>query len=397
MRVVCVHIPHFCVQVERLKNPHLANKSVVIVAMPERKGFILDCSENLMGKGVRPAMFLRDVHPLLPADTTIIIAQKREYVTLQDEILSSVAGIAIRIEPREQGTFFVDISRLPALYKSEDKLAHALVSLITHTFHLQTRAGVGNSRFLALEAALWAHGEVLVIPPGAEKQFLAPRAIERFPVKSDVLERLHVLGIHTMGQVAAFSLGALTSQFGITGKTLWETANGIEEQGRISCVFAANDIDEEIVCDGPVVSREQIKATLLTLLDRLCAALADLNKTCRAIHLIVDLENKTFLERRFVFHKATSCKEEMVRRIMAGIERLELGSPIRIMSVRASFLEPYTGRQEDLFRTRHGLSKEIGNMSSFLKTKYGAMPVVRAIEDDKASLLPDERFIFVEP
>lgn len=396
MRTACIHIPHLYLQIEYLKNPALESRPVVIIAMPEESGFVLDCSEELIQRGVKPSMLLKDVYPILCFDTIPILAQRTDYKLLYEEILSSVAGVALRIESVEPATLFIDISRLPNMYRSEEKLAYALVSLIADKFHLKAKAGVGNSRFLALEAALCARENVLVVPPGSEKQFLTPLGIERLPVADDILERLHMLGIHTLGQVGAFTLSALTSQFGSIGGVLWEIVNGIEEQGRIPCAFTINDIDQEIVCDGPVYLKEQIRTALLALLDKLCTELEDLNKSCRAIQLIFDLENKTFLERQFVFHAATACREDMLRRIMAGIEHVELASPIRIMSARAS-LESYAGKQEGLFRTRSGLSKEITNITRFLKTKYGAMPVVRAIENDSTSLLPDERFIFVEP
>jgi hypothetical protein len=125
--------------------------------------------------------------------------------------------------------------------------------------------------------------------------------------------------------------------------------------------------------------------------------LQELNMACRAIQLVCDLENKTFFQQRFTFHTATVSKEEMLRRIMAGIEHIELTSPIRILSVRASSLETYSGRQGSLFKTRPSLSKEMQSINGFLKTKYGTMPVVRAVKNDSGSLLPDRRFTFVEP
>jgi hypothetical protein len=125
--------------------------------------------------------------------------------------------------------------------------------------------------------------------------------------------------------------------------------------------------------------------------------LKELNRACRAIQLVCDLENRTFFERRFTFHTATASKEEMLRRIMAGIVHIELKSPIRIMSVRASSLEEYAGRQEGLFKARSSLSNKMQDINGFLKTKYGTTPVVRVVKNDSGSLLPDRRFIFVEP
>ena len=396
MRVACVYIPHFYLQVECLKDPDIRKKPVVVVAMPEERGIVLDCSEELLQRGVKLSMPLKNAYSLC-FDAIPIFARRTEYALLWEEILSSVAGITLRMESPEPGTLFLDVTRLPGMYKSEEKLARALVSLMTEKFHLSTKVGVGNSRFLAFETALSAPIEVLVVPSGTEKKFISAMSIDRLPVGNNILQKLNLLGLHKLGQIGNFTLGALTSQFGATGKVLWEISNGIEEQDRIPPAFTITDIDKEMVCDTPVYSKEQIRTALLELLHGLCMELEDLKKACRAITLVCDLDNKTFLEQRFVFHATTVCKDDMFRRIMAGIERIELKSPIRIMSIRASSLEVYTGKQEGLFRAQSSLSKEITNISGFLNTKYGPGQVVHAIRSTANTLLPDDRFIFVEP
>jgi hypothetical protein len=42
-------------------------------------------------------------------------------------------------------------------------------------------------------------------------------------------------------------------------------------------------------------------------------------------------------------------------------------------------------------------TRSISNASSFLKTKYGYAPVVKIAEKNINTLIPDDRFIFVEP
>jgi hypothetical protein len=87
----------------------------------------------------------------------------------------------------------------------------------------------------------------------------------------------------------------------------------------------------------------------------------------------------------------------MLRRIMAGLEGVELASPVRIMSVRAGALADQNGRQERLFRSRPDLTKGMQEVNGFLKTKYGALPLARAVRNDSGTHLPDDMFIFVEP
>jgi nucleotidyltransferase/DNA polymerase involved in DNA repair len=396
MRVACVYIPHFYLQAECLGNPDLEKKPVVIVAMPEEKGFVLDCSEELVKRGVSPLMPFREACQLC-FDAVPIFVRRRVYADIWDNILSSIAEVTLRIEAKEPGIAFLDVTRLPGMYKSEEQLALALIGLISDRFHLKANAGIGNSRFMACEAALSATTGAYVVREGTERTFLSSINTTHLPVSEAVLEKLHLLGLDYLGQIGAFTLSALTSQFGATGKILWEIVNGVEEQDRIPCAFSITDVDETMVCDEPLYSRDQIKIALLTLLEKLCLELEDLGKACRAIKLVFDLRNRSFIEKQFFLSPPTAHKEDMLRRIMAGLEQVELPSPIQIMSVRASSLVHHGGKQEKLFRLRSSLTRSMADMSGLLRTKYGSMPVGRVVENNTKTLLPDDRYVFVDP
>lgn len=395
MRVACLYIPHFYLQAEYLKDPSLRDKPIVIIGLPQEKGYVMDCSEELSERGIVPLMPLKDAYHMC-FDAVPVMARKKEYQAFWDEILCAIAPVTLRIESQEPGMVFLDITRLPGMYKSEEQIACALSRIIADQFFFDVRIGVGNSRFIARKAANRAK-DILVIPPGAERQFVSSVGIDSLPVPDDIRERLHLLGLDSLGQIGAFTLSALTSQFGAIGKKLWEITNGVGDRDRIPCAFAITDIDREIICDQPVSSQQEIRAVLLEILDGLSLELEELGKACRTIKVTFDLENRTFFEKQFYLHDPTIHREDMLRRMMMGIQGIELESPIRIVSVRAGSLVNYNGRQENLFRNKNGLEKSMKEIRGFLKTKYGTMPLARVVRNDSNTLLPDDRFIFVEP
>jgi hypothetical protein len=136
---------------------------------------------------------------------------------------------------------------------------------------------------------------VLGIPYGTEKRFLSSLIVEHLPIPTEMIERLSLLGLHTLGQIRAFSMAALISQFGAIGKTIWEIVNSVEEKGRIPCTFAVADIDQEIVCATEVYTKEQISPAIAILLEKLCRKLEDIGMACRKLNLALDLRNKTFI------------------------------------------------------------------------------------------------------
>jgi DNA polymerase IV len=395
MRVACVMIPHFYVQAARRNHPELCGKSLVIGGVPEEKGCVIDCSEDLIGRGIFPSMPLKDARRLLD-DVVFISFEGKEYRLFWNAIFSALMDITVRVETDSPGTAFLDLARLPGMYKSEEQFSLAAVRLLRDRFDLTAKVGTGNSRFVASEAAAHAAPHVLVVPPGGEKKFLSPLGVEQLPVSSGMKERLAILGLTTLRHIHAFPLSALLSQFGAEGKALWELARGIENRGRIPNSLAVSEVEEDMILDSLAYSRDQIGAALQDLLDKLCGELEDAGMACRMVEITLYLRNKARCEKHFVFHSPVARREDMLRRIMSGIECTELPSPVHMMGIRASALSPYAGRQERLFGMRRDFPASLNEIGSFLRTKYGCMPVVRVRENDVNTLLPDQRFIFVE-
>ena len=395
MRVACLKILHFYVQAARHYDAALNGKPLVIGGVPEEKGCVIDCSEDLIDRGVFLSMPLKDARRLLD-DAVFIPFEGREYRVFWNEILSALADITMRIESDSPGTVFLDLTRLPVMYKNEEQFSLAALRLVRDRFHLAAKAGVGSSRFVASEAAFHASSPVLVVPPGREQKFLSSLAVDRLPVSDKMKERLALLGLNTLGHIHAFPLPALLSQFGAEGKVLWELVRGIENGGRISSALTISEIEEEMMLDAPAYSKGQVGAALRGLLDRLCGELGEVGMACRAVELTLYLRNKARWEKQFVFHSPVASGEDMHRRIVSGLESVELPSPVHTMGIRASALSPHAGRQERLFRMKRDFSESLNEIGGFLRTKYGCMPVVRVRENDANTLLPDQRFIFVE-
>ena len=396
MRLICLSIPHFYVQAARHADPVLKGKPLIIGGTAEGKGRVVDCSEDLVKKGVTPSMDLKDACRLSD-DAVLVPFRAGVYRLLWAHILSSLADVTLRMESVEPGTAFLDVTHLPGgAHENETCLSDTVLRLAGDRFCLSARVGVGSSRFTASEAALKASSGAYIIPPGDEKRFLAPLSVEQVPVSRETKERLRLLGLVALGQVQAFPLSALLSQFGAEGKVLWECACGMEDKGRIPGSFAISEIEEDEVLEAAAHSKGQLEGALADLLDRLCRDLGSAGLACRAVTLALCLQNGSCWEKHFMFHSPESCKENMGRRIMSGLERLELESPVQAVNIRATALSPYSGRQEGLFRMRRDIEERLKEMGGFLKTKYGAMPLVRVRENDVNTLLPDERFVFVE-
>ncbi|MGD0238137.1 MAG: hypothetical protein ABSC55_26850, partial [Syntrophorhabdales bacterium] len=185
MRIACVYIPHFHVQIESLRSPELNGRSVVIGGAPDERVAVIDCSEEAAGKGVCTGMPLRDAYHLCP-EAAFLTFDKDLSEEVWEEALYLLGAITLRMEPKEQGLVYLDITKTLKLYTSEEYVSSTIVEAMRDAFRLKVKVGVGNSRFIAEQAALCAPKQVLVVRPGTEKEFVASLQVDRLPVDEEI-------------------------------------------------------------------------------------------------------------------------------------------------------------------------------------------------------------------
>jgi hypothetical protein len=75
-----------------------------------------------------------------------------------------------------------------------------LAQQIETTLRLVPALGVAAKRFVARRAAAVAgSGSAAIIPPGHELSLLAPQPVTVLPIDAEIIERLHLLGLRTIG------------------------------------------------------------------------------------------------------------------------------------------------------------------------------------------------------
>lgn len=395
MRIVCLWVPHFYVQVECLRAPALVGRPVIIGGRPEERGIVIDCSPEAMSSGVSLSMSLSQAYHFCP-QASFVLFEKERYLELWEEVLFVLGAFTLRIESDECGFASLDITRTTNLSTSEASLAAGMVRELVGSFGIKAKVGVGNSRFVAGQAAFHGRNDILVVEPGREKQFLSPLSIKTLPIAEEVKERLTLLGLKTLGRVASLSREALVSQFGLPGNLLWELAHGIEDRRQISVRRNAVYLEKEAVSEASLESATPLNSHLEVLLEGLEAELKQARWLCRKLKLMLNLDNGGWVERTAVFKNPTRDAKEMLRRAGVILDRIALESPIRSVRLQVSEVSLAEVEQESLFRRRPDFQKKLESVKDYLNILYGYTPLFRVDEGDKDSRLPERRFVFRE-
>ncbi|HYH55776.1 MAG TPA: DNA polymerase IV, partial [Anseongella sp.] len=223
--ILHVCAPDFIIAVERLKNPSLSGKSV-IVSEGER-GAVVACSGESLPFGVFPSMPAAEARKLAPH--AIFVPCDMESYACYSRRLTRVLGDAVPVlERASTHEFYADLSEIGGFGECW-KWACELRRKVIRETGLPVSTGLSTSKFVSAVAAAHAgpDGEKC-IRPGAEKLFLAPLSLQKVPLGDEKSRQLlRQRGILTMGQLAEIPPGTLQRLLGKAGIPVWQKANGI--------------------------------------------------------------------------------------------------------------------------------------------------------------------------
>src|SRR5262249_55239171 len=150
------------------------------------------------------------------------------------------------------------------------EVARKIKARIKAEIGLTASVGVAPNKFLAKLAS--DHGKpdgLVVLPPDAVTEFLAPLPVGRlWGVGARAEQRLHALGIHTVGQLAALPERLLADHFGEVGRHIWQLAQGKDKRAVVPD-REAKSVSTETTFAQDLSDREVLRAWLLDLVDHL--------------------------------------------------------------------------------------------------------------------------------
>src|SRR5439155_13608465 len=160
--------------------------------------------------GVRPAQTLREAIGRCPT-LAVLNGRPAHYQARSEAILRALELVAFTVEPEAQGMAYLDLTELQTCYPSFDAIIEALLACVPAA--LEPRLGVAAVRFPALLAARVAPaGGSMVISDGELAGFLATQPVEALPVSAEMLRRLRLLKLETLGELRAVPRPALAAQ-----------------------------------------------------------------------------------------------------------------------------------------------------------------------------------------
>ncbi len=242
MRFACLLVEHLPTRVETLCDATLAGRPFVVLR--DWDGRVLDASPDALVSGVTLGDSRQRVEQLCP-QAVIRLANEALYQSHHTTLRNVLAQFANAVESGDWGELYIELSalartfaRVPAaggagrLAPSEEALAIQVIQQLDQATPLQPLLGLASNKFTARQAAQQVgvqSGRILIVPVSGERHFLEPLPLKVLPdPPAELLRRLHLFGITTLGGFAQLPHAAVVLQFGSDLAFYHDLARGID-------------------------------------------------------------------------------------------------------------------------------------------------------------------------
>jgi nucleotidyltransferase/DNA polymerase involved in DNA repair len=403
MRTAFVHIPRFPCAVEVVRDPGL-DRLPLIIGDGDRARNVFDCSLEAQAEGVTPGMQMRRALSICP-DAVVLPPDPVLYSSRWHTVLDVLDAVSPEVEDEAPGCAYLNatgltavgsdaaLAKSDALFPDEPTLAGHILAIIRAASGLTAAVGIAEGKFPAFAAArLAGEGGTRAVPAGGEAEFLAPATVSFLPVAPEIVLRLQLLGLETVGDVATIPLPALQTQFGFEGKRLWQLANGFDEE-RLQPRQRLETLEASLAFETPVGGIDILVAAAKQLLSRLRLPLR--GRASRELTLQAELVSGRGWEKRFVFREAVSDSQRLIFVLRSVLTNTPPPAAVKGLLLRLSGLTGETGKQLSLGE-RGRVQRQMEEAVRQLKARYGFSPVYRCIDVEPWSVIPEERQILVE-
>ncbi len=399
VRIACLWIAQLPLRVEILRHPAWDGRPLVLGGAPGERKVVQLCSPEAEEAGVWPGLPLREVVPLCPG-AIVLQPDPVRTASVLEAVLADLQRVSPLVEPGDgdDGYFFLDLRGLQGMYGELVALEEAIRAAVPPL--LRPRLGFANGKFAAAVAARLAEpglSKSRVVPASETQAFLAPLSVRHLVLlEPEALQRMELLGVRSIGDLATLPFNAVQAQFGAPGAHVWRLAHGKDADPIVARPVSAS-VQDGLRFDDPLGSIEAVMAAIDQLLAHTFSQPALLGRSVRQVRVRALLSDGTSWERLYTFKEALSTRDAARRALKSKLD-LPHGlppAPIEELALELLGLGGEAARQPGLFVARARQLAEIADAARQLRARYGRVPLYHAVEVEPWSRIPERRWALV--
>ncbi|MES2381819.1 MAG: DNA polymerase IV [Bacteroidota bacterium] len=345
-QIVHIDLDSFFVSVERLSNPALYGKPVLVGGMSDR-GVVAACSYEARAFGIHSAMPMKMARQLCP-EAILVRGDTSRYSYYSNIVTEIIANDVPLYEKTSIDEFYIDLTGMDRFFGCY-KLATELRQKITRETNLPISFALSANKTVSKvgtgEAKPNGQKEILV---GTEKNFLAPLSIRKIPMVGDkTYQLLRDMGVMYINTLQQMPIVLLQQVLGDNGGVIWRKANGIDDSLVIPYT-ERKSISTEQTFDKDTIDVKALKGILIGMTEKLAYQLRSEQKltACVTVKIRYSDFNTYTMQLRIPY---TSLDHILIEKVNELFDKLyQKRMLIRLIGVRFSHLVQ-GGHQYNLF------------------------------------------------
>jgi len=228
-QILHLNIAHFMAAVEELLDPSLRGRPFVLAPHGAERAVAVEVSRTAFREGLRRGMPLDHIRRVVPG-VRVLPVREAVYRKAGAELYETAARFSPLLESPGGGHLFVDITGTRRLFGHPVDCAARLREEAVRRSGLRPVAGLAVNRLVSkIGTRVVKPDGFVVIAPGDERGFLRRQEVSLLPgVGAGLLERLGLLGIREIGELASLTDADAAAFLGRHGPLLRDRARGID-------------------------------------------------------------------------------------------------------------------------------------------------------------------------
>ena len=346
--ILHIDMDAFFASVEVLDDPSLAGKPVIVGGAGAR-GVVASCTYEARIFGVHSAMPSVRARQLCP-EAIFLSGRHSRYAEVSAALHKVLVGITPMVEPIGLDEAFMDVAGAVRLLGPPADIAHGLRRRVHDELHLECAVGIGRSKMIAKLASRAAKPRasraglepgpgVYLVEPADELAFLHGHDVEAlWGVGPATAERLHGLGVRTVGDLAALPLDSVVRRLGkASGVHLAALARG-DDPDPVNPNRPNKSIGHEETFSQDLVDPHELERHVLRMAESVATMLRGASNSARTITVKVKFKDLSLVSRAHTMERPIATGGAIGQVAAALLSGVDPGEGIRLLGVSASGL-----------------------------------------------------------
>lgn len=284
--IMLIDMDSFFVNVERIKDPSLTGKPVIVGGEPRARGVVTCASYEARRYGIKAAMPLVKAKKLCP-HAVFRPVDWENYSFYSNKVMKLLHQFTPDMEQVSIDEAYLDMNGTERLWGHPCEVASRIQALITHETGLDATIGLGSNKLIAKIAADCAKPKgMLWILPEYESSFLSYLTLDKIPgVGPKTASIFNELNIFTAKQLLSIPADWIKNTLGNNALAIYHRAQGKDDSMVNSGHELPKSIGKEITFTEDTEDLAYLESVLHYMIEELCIKLRTKKMMCGSMTL----------------------------------------------------------------------------------------------------------------